>query len=229
MEILEFKWLNFVVQVWSLTRRFDQPQRYKLFVSRCVEQGGVNIGSVKEVSVKIGLPATTSTGRLELLNEEEHILGIRIVGGDHRLKKVVNGGDPRLRGCIGTLEARALINGFKDYALTSTHTMNRRSNRPESSPKGTPTIIFLASTSLDDCLGRQLVAFVERDQPLFDQVINTGVLQPLLFTGACGTTGAMNRQGGVIRGSSHPFCGATGACGFPMWSAIIGACSSLDE
>ncbi|XP_074310793.1 uncharacterized protein At2g38710-like [Silene latifolia] len=34
-------------------------------------------------------------------------------------KKVVNGGEPRLRGCIGTLEPRALINGFKDYALTS--------------------------------------------------------------------------------------------------------------
>ncbi|KAL9267524.1 hypothetical protein AKJ16_DCAP21507 [Drosera capensis] len=34
-------------------------------------------------------------------------------------KKVINGGEPRLRGCIGTLEARALINGFKDYALTS--------------------------------------------------------------------------------------------------------------
>lgn len=32
-------------------------------------------------------------------------------------KKVVNGGEPRLRGCIGTLEARCLINGFKDYAL----------------------------------------------------------------------------------------------------------------
>lgn len=30
---------------------------------------------------------------------------------------MVNGGEPRLRGCIGTLEARWLINGFKDYAL----------------------------------------------------------------------------------------------------------------
>ncbi|CAN1268423.1 Uncharacterized protein At2g38710 [Linum perenne] len=43
--------------------------------------------------------------------------------GQHPLfvtwKKVVNGGEPRLRGCIGTLEARYLINGFKDYALTS--------------------------------------------------------------------------------------------------------------
>ncbi|CAI9091375.1 OLC1v1026397C1 [Oldenlandia corymbosa var. corymbosa] len=34
-------------------------------------------------------------------------------------KKTVNGCEPRLRGCIGTLEARAIINGFKDYALTS--------------------------------------------------------------------------------------------------------------
>nr|ACU13477.1 unknown [Glycine max] len=34
-------------------------------------------------------------------------------------KKVVNGGDPRLRGGIGTLEARSLINGLKDYALTN--------------------------------------------------------------------------------------------------------------
>ncbi|KAF2318206.1 hypothetical protein P3X46_025221 [Hevea brasiliensis] len=43
--------------------------------------------------------------------------------GQHPLfvtwKKMVNGGEPRLRGCIGTLEARCLINGFRDYALTS--------------------------------------------------------------------------------------------------------------
>ncbi|CAO2818409.1 unnamed protein product [Amaranthus hypochondriacus] len=43
--------------------------------------------------------------------------------GEHPLfvtwNKVVNGGEPRLRGCIGTLEPRALINGFRDYALTS--------------------------------------------------------------------------------------------------------------
>ncbi|KAL6552605.1 hypothetical protein OROHE_007969 [Orobanche hederae] len=34
-------------------------------------------------------------------------------------KKVINGGKTQLRGCIGTLEARCIINGFKDYALTS--------------------------------------------------------------------------------------------------------------
>ncbi|MCL7044334.1 hypothetical protein MKW94_012934 [Papaver nudicaule] len=44
------------------------------------------IGSVREVNVKSGLPATTSTERLELLDDEEHILSIRIVGGDHRLQ-----------------------------------------------------------------------------------------------------------------------------------------------
>ena len=73
-------------QVWSLVRRFDQPQKYKPFVSRCVVKGDLGIGSVREVNVKSGLPATTSTERLELLDDEEHILGIRIVGGDHRLK-----------------------------------------------------------------------------------------------------------------------------------------------
>ena len=67
-------------------RRFDQPQKYKPFVSRCVVQGDLEIGSVREVDVKSGLPATTSTERLELLDDNEHILSIRIVGGDHRLK-----------------------------------------------------------------------------------------------------------------------------------------------
>ncbi|KAJ0964357.1 hypothetical protein J5N97_029479 [Dioscorea zingiberensis] len=43
--------------------------------------------------------------------------------GQHPLfvtwRKTVNGGEPHLRGCIGTLEARCIITGFKDYALTS--------------------------------------------------------------------------------------------------------------
>ncbi|CAL9051583.1 unnamed protein product [Musa banksii] len=43
--------------------------------------------------------------------------------GQHPLfvtwKKAINGAEPRLRGCIGTLEARCIINGFRDYALTS--------------------------------------------------------------------------------------------------------------
>ncbi|KAG6579326.1 Abscisic acid receptor PYL8 [Cucurbita argyrosperma subsp. argyrosperma] len=72
--------------VWSLVRRFDQPQRYKPFVSRCVLKGNLEIGTLREVDVKSGLPATTSTERLELLDDDRHILSMRIVGGDHRLK-----------------------------------------------------------------------------------------------------------------------------------------------
>lgn len=72
--------------VWSLVRRFDQPQKYKPFISRCVAQGNLQIGSLREIDVKSGLPATTSTERLEFLDDDEHILSIRIIGGDHRLK-----------------------------------------------------------------------------------------------------------------------------------------------
>jgi len=68
-------------------RSFDQPQRYKPFVSRCVLRGGdLEIGSVREVNVKTGLPATTSTERLEQLDDDEHILSVKFVGGDHRLR-----------------------------------------------------------------------------------------------------------------------------------------------
>lgn len=74
------------VQVWSLVRRFDQPQSYKPFVSRCIMEGDLQIGTVREVNVKSGLPATTSKERLELLDDDEHIFSMRIVGGDHRLK-----------------------------------------------------------------------------------------------------------------------------------------------
>nr|ARJ31355.1 PYL4 [Epimedium pseudowushanense] len=72
--------------VWSLVRRFDQPQKYKPFISRCVVQGDLEIGSVREVNVKSGLPATTSTERLEMLDDDAHILSMKIVGGDHRLR-----------------------------------------------------------------------------------------------------------------------------------------------
>lgn len=49
-------------------------------------RGNLEIGSLREVDVKSGLPATTSTERLELLDDDEHILSIRIIGGDHRLR-----------------------------------------------------------------------------------------------------------------------------------------------
>jgi abscisic acid receptor (PYR/PYL family) len=49
-------------------------------------KGNIEIGSVREVNVKSGLPATRSTERLELLDDNEHILSVKFVGGDHRLQ-----------------------------------------------------------------------------------------------------------------------------------------------
>ncbi|KAI5444331.1 hypothetical protein KIW84_012819 [Lathyrus oleraceus] len=46
--------------------------------TRCIMQGDLGIGSVREVNVKSGLPATTSTERLKQLDDEEHILGYLI-------------------------------------------------------------------------------------------------------------------------------------------------------
>ena len=71
-------------------RRFDKPQIYKQFVRSCFIRSGqgdlkVKIGCLREVRVVSGLPATTSTERLDILDEERHILSFSIVGGDHRL------------------------------------------------------------------------------------------------------------------------------------------------
>ncbi|KAK6935511.1 Polyketide cyclase/dehydrase [Dillenia turbinata] len=98
--------------VWSLVRRFDQPQKYKPFVSRCMVSGELGIGSLREVNVKSGLPATTSTERLELLDDEEHILSIRIVGGDHRLKNylsIISVHPEVIDGSAGTLVIESFV------------------------------------------------------------------------------------------------------------------------
>lgn len=53
----------------------------------------------------------------------EHVPPPAFEEGQHPLfvtwKKAVNGAEPYLRGCIGTLEAHCIIRGFRDYALTS--------------------------------------------------------------------------------------------------------------
>nr|BAD46117.1 Bet v I allergen-like [Oryza sativa Japonica Group] len=73
--------------VWSLVRRFDQPQIYKPFVRKCVMRGNVETGSVREIIVQSGLPATRSIERLEFLDDNEYILRVKFIGGDHMLKK----------------------------------------------------------------------------------------------------------------------------------------------
>ncbi|KAG6501917.1 hypothetical protein ZIOFF_041801 [Zingiber officinale] len=115
--------IRFLCQVWSLVRRFDQPQSYKPFVSRCIMRGDFAVGCLREVNVKSGLPATTSTERLEQLDDNEHILGIKIVGGDHRLQNyssVLTVHPEILDGGQGTLVVESFIvdvpeGNTKDY------------------------------------------------------------------------------------------------------------------
>ena len=75
-----------VSTVWSVVRRFDNPQAYKHFLKSCqVIDGDGDVGTLREVHVVSGLPAASSTERLEILDDERHVISFRIVGGDHRL------------------------------------------------------------------------------------------------------------------------------------------------
>ncbi|KAL1204385.1 Abscisic acid receptor PYL2 [Cardamine amara subsp. amara] len=73
--------------VWPLIRGFDNPERYKHFIksSRLITGDG-DVGSVREVTVISGLPASTSTERLEFLDDNHRVLSFKVVGGEHRLK-----------------------------------------------------------------------------------------------------------------------------------------------
>lgn len=71
--------------VWGFVRSFENPQKYKHFIKNCTMTGDGGVGSMREVTVVSGLPAATSTERLEILDDEKHILSFRVVGGEHRL------------------------------------------------------------------------------------------------------------------------------------------------
>ncbi|XP_022134221.1 abscisic acid receptor PYL4-like [Momordica charantia] len=77
-----------VAVVWSLVRRFDNPQAYKRFLKSCriVDGDGATVGTVREVNVVSGLPALWSRERLEIMDDENHVISFSVVGGDHRLK-----------------------------------------------------------------------------------------------------------------------------------------------
>ncbi|KAI3469147.1 hypothetical protein Pfo_025810, partial [Paulownia fortunei] len=74
--------------VWSIVRRFDKPQTYKHFIKSCTvrEDFSMTVGNVRDVNVVSGLPAATSTERLDILDEERRVMGFSSIGGDHRLK-----------------------------------------------------------------------------------------------------------------------------------------------
>ncbi|XP_023736269.2 abscisic acid receptor PYR1-like [Lactuca sativa] len=74
--------------VWSVVRRFDKPQTYKHFIKSCTvsEAFTMTVGCTRDVNVISGLPAATSTERLDLLDDEKHVMGFTIIGGEHRLR-----------------------------------------------------------------------------------------------------------------------------------------------
>ncbi|KAL0402952.1 UNVERIFIED_CONTAM: Abscisic acid receptor PYL4 [Sesamum radiatum] len=67
--------------VWSVVRRFDMPQAYKHFLKSChVIVGDGDVGTLREVRVVSGLPAESSTERLEILDDERHVMSFSVVG-----------------------------------------------------------------------------------------------------------------------------------------------------
>ncbi|CAH8384790.1 unnamed protein product [Eruca vesicaria subsp. sativa] len=77
-----------VSAVWSILSRFEYPQAYKHFLRSChVAVGdGREVGSVREVRVVSGLPAAFSLERLEIMDDDRHVISFRVVGGVHRLQ-----------------------------------------------------------------------------------------------------------------------------------------------
>ncbi|KAJ4899984.1 Abscisic acid receptor PYR1 [Raphanus sativus] len=73
--------------VWSVVRRFDKPQTYKHFIKSCSVEDGfeMRVGCTRAVNVISGLPANTSTERLDVLDDERRVTGFSIIGGEHRL------------------------------------------------------------------------------------------------------------------------------------------------
>ncbi|KAF6146925.1 hypothetical protein GIB67_036644 [Kingdonia uniflora] len=72
--------------VWSVLRRFDNPQAYKHFLKSCdVLSGNGDVGTLRRVRVISGLPACTSTERLEILDDERYVISFSVIGGEHRL------------------------------------------------------------------------------------------------------------------------------------------------
>lgn len=74
--------------VWSIVRRFDKPQTYKHFIKSCRvrDDFSMSVGDTRDVNVISGLPAATSTERLDILDDDRHVTGFSIIGGEHRLR-----------------------------------------------------------------------------------------------------------------------------------------------
>ncbi|OIT40522.1 PREDICTED: abscisic acid receptor PYR1-like [Nicotiana attenuata] len=102
--------------VWSVVRRFDKPQIYKHFIKSCSvgENFSIVVGATRYVNVISGLPADTSTERLDILDDEKYVTGFSIIGGEHRLRNyrsvtTVHGFDQQLDGKISTVVLESYV------------------------------------------------------------------------------------------------------------------------
>lgn len=73
--------------VWSVVRLFDKPEVYKKFIQSChLTKGDGGVGSVRELFLVSGIPATSSLERLEIRDEERHVISFKVLQGGHRLQ-----------------------------------------------------------------------------------------------------------------------------------------------
>ncbi|GMY34550.1 abscisic acid receptor PYL2-like [Fagus crenata] len=70
---------------WPFVRDFGNPQKYNFIKSCTMVVGDGEVLSIRDVTVISGLPASASTERLEVLDDEKLVLSFSVVGGDHRL------------------------------------------------------------------------------------------------------------------------------------------------
>ncbi|KAG0614723.1 hypothetical protein M758_6G199000 [Ceratodon purpureus] len=104
--------------VWSIVRRFDKPQMYKRFIQTCnIIEGDGGVGSIREIHLVSSVPATSSVERLEILNEDEHVVSFRVLGGGHRLQNyssVTSLHELEIDGCPGTLVLESYVVDIPD-------------------------------------------------------------------------------------------------------------------
>jgi len=104
--------------VWSFTRRFAEPQMYKRLIQGCdLIEGDGGVGSVRELHMVSSIPATSSKERLEILNEEEHIISFRVLEGGHRLQNywsITSLHPHEINGQMGTLVLESYIVDIPD-------------------------------------------------------------------------------------------------------------------
>jgi abscisic acid receptor (PYR/PYL family) len=109
--------------VWSVVRRFERPQMYKKFIQSCsIIQGGggenqelLEVGSIREVRLVSGIPATSSVERLEILDDDQHIFSFRILGGVHRLQNYRS---------VTSLHHHQMMNGKAGTLLLESYVVN---------------------------------------------------------------------------------------------------------